>query len=267
MAPRTGRPHGFAAARGRPERDPDTRLVTRAQRGDREARRRLVEEHMGLVRSLARRYRDMGLPAEDLVQEGAIGLLEAIDHFDAANGASFSTYAYWRARRTMTHALTDQARLLRLPKSVIERRRALADASAALVNAGRRPTPTALAEATDLTTDDVADALAAPTTIASLNAPLDDGTTLEAAVADPAATEPLAAAVAGVERAALAEAVAHLSPRQRAVIGGRFGLSGEPRTLAQIGAALHLSPARVRAIEADALHDLALELEPLRSPS
>lgn len=218
---------------------------------------------MGLVRSLARRYRDMGLPVEDLLQEGAIGVLEAIENFDASNGASFSTYAYWRARRTMTHALTDHGRLLRLPKSVLERRRAIADASAHLANAGRRPTASALAEATDMTADDVVAAMEAPTTVASLDAPLNDGTTLEGTVADPAATEPSAAVLADVERAALADAVDHLSRRQRAVVDAHFGLSGEPKTLAQIGAELHVSPARVRAIENDAMQALACELDPL----
>ena len=97
---------------------PELRLIERARSGDRDARRRLVDGHMGPVRSLARRYREMGLPVEDLEQEGAIGLLEAIEHFDPLRGASFSTYAYWRARRAMTHALTDHGRLLRLPKRV-----------------------------------------------------------------------------------------------------------------------------------------------------
>jgi RNA polymerase primary sigma factor len=216
---------------------------------------------MGLVRSLARRYRDMGLPVEDLLQEGAIGVLEAIENFDASNGASFSTYAYWRARRTMTHALTDHGRLLRLPKSVLERRRAIADARAQLVNAGQRPTAGALAEATQLTVDDVVAAMDAPTTIASLDAPLTDGSTLEGTVADPAATEPPAAVLAGADRAALADAVDHLSARQRAVIDARFGLNGEPKTLTEIGAELRVSAARVRAIESDALRDLALDLE------
>jgi RNA polymerase primary sigma factor len=261
MAPRTGRPHGSAAARGRLARDPDTRLVLRAQRGDGEARRRLVEQHLGLVKSLARRYRGLGLPVEDLVQEGAIGLLEAIDHFDAANGASFSTYAYWRARRTMTHALTDHGRVLRLPKGLIERRRTIADAAAALVNTGRRPTASALADLTQMSHEDVMAALEAPTAIASLDAPIDDGVTLQAALADPDAIDPSAAALAGAERAALADAIDRLPERQRAIIDAHFGLNGEPKTLTQIGADLHVSPARARAIEADALHNLAVTLE------
>jgi DNA-directed RNA polymerase sigma subunit (sigma70/sigma32) len=101
----------------------------------------------------------------------------------------------------------------------------------------------------------------APTMIASLDATLTDGSTLEGAVADPAATEPPAAVLAGADRAALADAVDHLSARQRAVIDARFGLNAEPKTLTEIGAELRVSPARVRAIESDALHDLALELE------
>jgi RNA polymerase sigma factor (sigma-70 family) len=233
---------------------PELRLVERARCGDRDARRRVVQEHMGLVRSLARRYRDLGLPVEDLTQEGAIGLLEAIEDFDAGKGASFSTYAYWRIRRAITHALTDHGRLLRLPKSVLERRRALADATAALVNAGRRPTPDALAEAAQLSVPDVVAALEAPTGIASLD---DDGIP----IADPAAVDPSAEAVSGVERAALHDAIGHLSARQRTVIERRFGLGGEPRTLAEIADDLQLSTGRVRAIESDAIHDLALELE------
>lgn len=209
---------------------------------------------MGLVRSLARRYRDLGLPVEDLTQEGAIGLLEAIDAFDAGKGASFPTYAYWRIRRAIGHALTDHGRLLRLPKSILEHRRALADATAALVNAGRRPTPNALAEAAQLSVAEVAAALEAPSGIASLD---DDGI----AIADPAAADPSAEAVSGVERAALHDAIGHLSARQRTVIEDHFGLGGEPRTLAEIADDLHLSTGRVRAIESDAMHDLALELE------
>lgn len=217
---------------------------------------------MGLVRSLAGRYRELGLPVEDLVQEGAIGLLEAIDRFDPENGAAFSTYAFWRIRQSITHALTDRGRLLRLPKNVLERRRELARAGSALAGEGRLVTPRALAAATDLSSAEVVDALEAPGATASLDTRLADGRTLETALADPAAADPEAAALAGFEREALERALTGLSARQRAVIEAHFGLDGEPRTLAQVGAALHVSPARVRAIEREALHDLAVELEP-----
>ena len=182
---------------------------------------------MGLVRSLARRYRDMGLPVEDLLQEGAIGVLEAIENFDVSNGASFSTYAVLagpahddprpHGSRTTAPAAEERPRA----------RRAIADARAQLVNAGHRPTAGALAEATQLTVDDVVAAMDAPTTIASLDAPLTDGSTLEGTVADPAATEPPAAVLARADRAALADAVDHLGP---AASGHRRPLRPQRRT-------------------------------------
>lgn len=85
-------------------------LAARAQRGDRDARAALVEEQMGLVRSVALRYRDLGVPVDDLVQEGVVGLLSAIDRYDPSRAAAFSTYAFWRVRASVTHALTAQIR-------------------------------------------------------------------------------------------------------------------------------------------------------------
>ena len=95
------------------------RLALRARRGDRLARATLVEEHMGLVRAIAFRYRDLGLPLEDLVQEGAIGLLGAVDNYDPARGTAFSTYAFWRIRAAVTHALTADAQIMRIPRPVL----------------------------------------------------------------------------------------------------------------------------------------------------
>src|SRR6185437_11251692 len=98
--------------------------------------------HLPLVRALAGRYRNYGLPLDDLVQEGAIGLLEAVDRFDPGLGVPFEPYARFRIRRAMRNALTDQARLIRLPKQVVERRRALERAESAITNAtGRTATP------------------------------------------------------------------------------------------------------------------------------
>ena len=125
------------------------RLAARARRGDHVARTELVEEHMGLVRSVAFRYRDLGLPMEDLVQEGAIGLLTAIDDYDSSRGASFSTYAFWRVRAAVTHALTAHGQLLRLPRPVLERRRHVIQARERLAAAGHEPSLTELAKATD----------------------------------------------------------------------------------------------------------------------
>lgn len=251
----------MARGSGDPDRR-DVELVARARRGDRDARRSLVEEHLGLVRALARRYRDLGLPVEDLAQEGVIGVLQAIDRFDPDGGASFSSYAFWRARQAITHALTDHGRLLRLPKDVVERRRAIAKATGELVNAGLDATPSVIAHATGFSRAEVVEALAAPTAVSSLDASLDDGASLEARLIDPAAIDPEASALAHLQAAAVEAAVVHLPARQRAVISGHFGFDGEPKTLACLGAVLHVSPSRVREIEREALLHLALELEP-----
>lgn len=215
---------------------------------------------MGLARALAHRYRDLGLPVEDLVQEGAIGLLEAVDRFDPRSGATFSTYAFWRVRQSITHALTDQGRVLRLPKKIIERRRAIAGATALLANAGRVPTTSEIADVTGLSAAEVAEALAAPTAVGSLDAVREDGTPLEAAIADAAVPDPEAAALAHIEKSEVDRAVARLPDRQRLVISARFGFGREAQTLAEVGAALHVSPVRARAIERSALYGLATEL-------
>lgn len=240
----------------------DAELVARARRGDRNARSTLVEEQMRLVHALAWRYRDLGLPLEDLAQEGVIGVLQAIERFDPESGASFATYAYWRARRAITHALTDHGRLLRLPKDVLEHRRAIAKTTGELLNAGVVPTPESIAGATGYTEAEVEQALAAPTTVTSLDASAEDEAPLEARLVDPAADDPETTVLAHHREAALHEAVVHLSARQQAVINGHFGLDGEPKTLARLGAALHVSASRVREIEREALLQLALELEP-----
>src|SRR5262249_58666830 len=99
--------------------------LQRAQRGDRRARERLVARHLDDVRSIARRYRNLGLPIDDLVQEGALGLLDSIDQYDATRGPEFEAYARFRVRRAIRNALTDKSRLIRLPKQIVERRRGL----------------------------------------------------------------------------------------------------------------------------------------------
>ena len=135
-------------------------LLRAAQRGDR-TRDELVTLNLGLVRSTAARYRDLGLPYDDLVQEGAIGLLDAIDQFESGRGASFESYSRFRIRRAIRNALTDKARLIRLPKQVVERRRAIERAEARLTAAaaGRTPSPAEIASVTGLSVASVKDAL------------------------------------------------------------------------------------------------------------
>ncbi|HEX6702786.1 MAG TPA: sigma-70 family RNA polymerase sigma factor [Gaiellaceae bacterium] len=242
----------------------ERRLLRAAKGGDRRARQRLVELHMGLVRNVASRYRDLGLPLDDLVQEGAIGLLAAIDRFDPDRGASFSTYARWCVRRAVTHALTDHGRLVRLPKGVVERHRAVAQASARFrAETGREPTREELAAATGLPLPVVAEAAAAREGIASLDEPLSEsGPALESLVEDPAAPRPEVEALAHERSELVAGAVQKLPPRQRRVIEAYFGLAGDERSLVELAEELALSPQRARALEQDALRRLWTELEP-----
>lgn len=228
------------------------RLAARARRGDRAARAAVVEEHMGLVRSVAFHYRDLGLPLEDLVQEGAIGLLAAVDDYDPDRGASFSTYAYWRVRAAITHALTAHGNLVRVPRPLLERRREVAHAHERLLAQGRRTSVAALAEETALTPVDVATALR-PIRVASLD---DD--------APGTAASPQTQLVDGEQAFAVRTAVRRLPRRKRAIVSRHFGLAGEPESLAAIAHDLALSPARTRALKDEALRDLAAALEPVR---
>jgi RNA polymerase sigma factor (sigma-70 family) len=238
------------------------RLAARARRGDHAARAKLVEEHMGLVRSVAFRYRKLGLPVEDLVQEGAIGLLAAIDDYDSSRGASFSTYAFWRVRAAVTHALTAQGQLLRLPRPVLERRRHVAQARERLAAAaGREPSVTELAKATALPPAEFAEALA-PATVTSLDQQTIDGTKLRDLAAPHAATSPEAQLVTSEEVRVVRGAVRHLPGRKRTIVSRHFGLAGKPETLTEIADDLRLSPERTRALKDEALRDLAVELEP-----
>jgi RNA polymerase sigma factor (sigma-70 family) len=269
MATTARRPNGVArqnastrAAASHRRSPADYELLDAARTGDAAARCELVERYLGLVKSIARRYCGLGLPVEDLVQEGSIGLLAAIDHFDPAHGAAFSTYAFWRIRQAVTHALTTNGHVLRLPKQVLEDRRAVVTAAASLANAGRSRTVEALAAATGLVPDAVAEALGAPFMVSSLDEPLEDGMSLESAIADPAAVDPEAQALHHIEEQLLVQAVARLPERQRRVIALHFGLGAEPRTLSAVGDVLHVSPQRARALEHEALAALGRQMRP-----
>ena len=250
-----------AAARGHVAGHSE-RLAVRARKGDRVARTRLVEEHMGLVRSLARRYRDRGLPVEDLVQEGAIALVRAIDEYDPSRGASFSTYAFWRVRAAVTHALTARGRLIRVPRPVLERRRQVTAARIRLAAAGREPTIDQLVETTQLSPHEVAEALA-PTTVASLDQRAEDGAARDDLVASDPAESPEAQAVDHERARAVRTALQHLRGRKRTIVSRHFGLDGAPETLTEIAEDLRLSPERTRALKDEALHELARELAPV----
>lgn len=238
-------------------------LLRAARRGDRRARARLVECHLPLVRAVASRYRDYGLPLDDLVQEGSIGLLEAIDRYEPGRGPAFEAYARFRVRRAIRNALTDQARLIRLPKQMVEQRRALEHAEVRLAATGRQAKPTDLAAATGIPVAAVLEARAATQALISLDEPLfPDGATLESLVADPIATDPVADVIEHERLDQLERAVAHLPERQRRIVSTHWGLNGARATSTRaLAGELGLSARRTQAITQDALHALRDELE------
>jgi RNA polymerase primary sigma factor len=210
---------------------------------------------MGLVRSVAFRYRELGVPMDDLVQEGAIGLLTAVDQYDPSLGASFSTYAFWRIRAAVTHAVTAQASVVRVPRPVLERRREVAKAQQRLTR-GRWPSVGELASATQLSHREVAEALA-PTAIVSLDDV--EGHARDLVTAD-AAREPDEQLMRREELHALGHALRRLAPHKREILGRHYGLSGRPATLSEISSDLDLSPERTRALKDQALRELAAVL-------
>ena len=266
--PRTG-PDARCDARDARETARARRLVRAAQQGDRTAREELVAAHLDLVRVTASRYRNLGMPYEDLVQEGSIGLLEAVDGFDARRSTDFERYARFRVRRAIRAALTDQSRVVRLPKHVVERRRAIDRAAASLnVATGRPPTSQELAAATGLSLDAVRDARAAAVEIVSLDQPvLPDGSTLSTVIADPAASDPQVELLERERAERLRSGLEALSPRQRTIVVRHWGLDGVPATTHTLASELHLSAGRARTIANNALYALrtALDANPRRT--
>jgi RNA polymerase primary sigma factor len=245
----------------------NSRLVRAAQRGDPRSRELLVASHLGLVRSVASRYRDLGLPFDDLVQEGSLGLLDAIDHYDRRRGCSFESYARFRVRRAIRNALTDQARLIRLPKQMVERRRAIARAEARLAaeTSGDRPTPAELAADTGLSVAAVVDARSAGLAPISLDQPIrPDGSSLESVLADPDGGDPELTAIEHEQAEMLRAALGRLPDRQRRIVTLRWGIGGHPLTNAEIATELELSPRRAQEIGSDAHYELRASLEPAR---
>jgi RNA polymerase sigma factor (sigma-70 family) len=236
------------------------KLLRAARRGDSGARDRLVAGRLDMVRSMALRYRNLGLSLDDLVQEGCIGLLEAIDRYDPARHPDFDAFARFRIRRAIRNGLTEQARLIRLPKHVVARRHLLALKEAELAaTVGRQPTTAELAAAAGLSEAQVLQAQGAPADPLSLGVP----EAREALVADGTTPDPEQEIIAADRTRLVRRAVDGLDERRREVIRRRFGL-GEPETETSVAALardLHVSERRTRTIEHDALHLLARELE------
>jgi RNA polymerase primary sigma factor len=235
-------------------------LAKRIERGDAEAKERMINSNLRLVVSIAKRYRGNGVPFLDLIQDGVIGLNRAVEKFDWRKGFKFSTYATWWIRQAVQRSISGQARTIRVPTHVHERRQTLARHARRLETAlGRPPTHDELAKATGLSAKHVDEALGVVEARVSLNQQIgsEGESELGDLFADENADDPRELAEESLRRRAVRAALAELSERERRLVELRFGLDGEPQSLEAIGAELGLTRERVRQLEAAALERLA----------
>lgn len=225
--------------------------------GERAAKHLMVLANLRLVASVARRYAGHGLPLEDLMQEGTMGLMRAVDGYSYRRGYRFSTYAIWWIRRSVSRAIADQSRVIRLPVHVTDTLARLNKTRAEMqIRLGRNPTQAELATEMQMPEQKLARAMRGAVATLSLDAPASEDGAGRLADRLPAAESesPLEESARQRMRAAIGEALNDLTPREREVVVLRYGLDGgEARTLEQVGRELAITRERVRQIETSAL--------------
>jgi RNA polymerase primary sigma factor len=233
----------------------EIRLAKRIERGDLGAKEAMIAANLGLVRLVAQRYRDRGVPYEDLVQEGVIGLVRAVEKFDHRRGLKFSTYAVWWIRRALLNAIHGEP-AVHIPASAQRRIAAIMNAEDELRRHGGTASNDEIARRTGLSERRVHVLRALPTASVSLDAPVgDDGTPLRELVADSEAEPVWLQAETGDLRRRLRRAVGVLPARHREVVVRRYGLGrDEAQSHAEIAASLGIGTERSRQLEREALH-------------
>ena len=240
--------------------DEESELARRILDGDEEASQRLVEANLRLVVSIAKRYLGRGMQFLDLIQEGNLGLMKAVEKFDHTKGFKFSTYATWWIRQAITRAIADQARTILIPVHMGETINKIKKASSQLLHEnGHEPTVEEIADYLNTPIDKIREAMRASQEPVSLETPIgeEEDSHLGDFIPDESALTPQEAAAQAMLKEQLNSVLATLTPREEKVIRLRFGLDdGRPRTLEEVGDEFEVTRERIRQIEAKALRKL-----------